>query len=151
MIKPSTHPGRVFVALIASAFLGCFVGLFALPYFAGETVRPPGFGAFVEVLLLAWMLTLPVSLVFGALTHWGLIKLKLWPVTAYTIAGMALGPLALIVWDMMLSRSLEFNWLAQDLTWLGVIVGGATALSFRLMVHKSSDSPSFPPAGTRPY
>ena len=151
MIKPSTHPGRVILALLASSFVGCIAGILSIPYFVSETVSPPSIGSFIEMLLVIWVVTLPVSLVFGALAHWALLRLKFWPVTAYTITGMALGPIAIIVWDFATSRSFSLQWLPPELTWLGVITGGVTALTFRILVHKTSDSASFPPAGTRPY
>ena len=144
MTKPSTHPGRVILALIASTIVGCTAGVMALPMLGEAAIRPPNFAAYAEILFFVWVITLPVSLIFGALTHWALLRLRLWPVTAYTIAGMALGPVALIVWATATSRPLEIAWLPPELTWLGVITGGTTALAFRLLVHKSSASTPFP-------
>ena len=151
MKKPSTHPGRVFLALLAASFLGCTAGVFALPMLGGNAMQPPDIGAFIEFLFVVWIVTLPISIPFGAATHWVLVRLKFWPVTAYTIAGMLLGPVSLIVWDMVMNRHIRVDWLAPELAWLGVIVGGSTALAFRLLVHKTSDTDPFPPEGTRPY
>ena len=144
MTKPSTHPGRVIVALIISTMIGCAAGLICLPMLGESMVRPPDTAAFIELLIFVWIATLPVSIIFGALAHWALLRLKFWPVTAYTIAGMFLGPVAIIVWDISTSTSFQLRWLPPELTWLGVIVGGTTALAFRIMVHKSTDSASFP-------
>ena len=151
MTKPSTNPVRVGVALLLAAFIGCAAGLCSLPILVGAIAKPESFDTFLKTLFLIWGTTLPVSLIFGAFAHWALLRLKLWPVTAYTITGILLGPVSILVWDIAMSRSLHFKWLPPELIWLGVITGGVTALTFRLLVNNSNETPSFPPAGTRPY
>ena len=154
MTKPSTHPVRVFLALLIAAFVGCAAGIASFPTIIGA-VGGVEFGPVLSIeyfktVGIIWLWTLPISLTFGALAHWALLRLKLWPVTAYTIFGMLLGPAALIAWNFMMTRG-HLDLLDMSLTWLGVITGGVTALTFRLLVHRTADSTSFPPPGTRPY
>jgi len=152
MIKPSIHPVRVILALLAAAFAGCAAGITAAPAIIGDVGSVNFDLEYFKALGVIWLYTLPVSLIFGALTHWALLRLKLWPVTAYTFAGMLLGPIALMVWNGVMTMGRGLLTLPDnELIWIGVITGGATALTFRLLVHRLSDAPSSPPAGTRPY
>ena len=147
MHKPTTHPGRVSLALIVAPFIGCAAGLISYLQFTGERI---GVSDTLELLAASgwvWFYTLPISFILGGVVHFLLLKLRFWPVTAYALAGLLLGPLALIVWLYAISGEIEFD---NSIALLGAVTGGITALSFRIMVHKTSDTPSTPPAGTRP-
>lgn len=148
MFKPSTHPGRVLLALLIAPFAGCVLGLWVIGIMNGERVLAD-VPELLDTALFVWLYSLPLSVPLGGLVHLVLLKLRLWPVTAYTLVGLLLGPLALIVW--LFAMGLAFVPIDAGAAWLGATTGGVTALTFRLLVHKTSDSPSSPPAGTRPY
>lgn len=149
MIKPSTHPGRVLLALLIAPLVGCIFGLWFFTILDGEMVSIPDFIDFLQTGGMVWLYSLPLSVPLGAAVHLALLKLRLWPVTAYTLIGLLLGPVALAVW--LSAWGVSISDMDAGMAWLGAITGGITALTFRLLIHKSSESPSFPPAGTRPY
>lgn len=149
MIRPSTHPARVLAALLFAPLVGCICGLLVFTVLNGEPIPASEIPQVLGIGGWVWIYSLPLSLPLGALIHFILVKLRLWPVTAYTLVGLLLGPLALLVWLWALGGS--FLEIDAQMAWLGAITGGLTALTFRLLVHRMDDSPSSPPAGTRPY
>jgi len=149
MVKPSTHPVRVFLALLIAPFVGCVLGLWIVSVMNGDDVSFYELPELAKTAMWVWLYSLPLSVPLGGLVHLALLKFRLWPVTAYTLIGLLLGPVALLIWLTVIGTS--FIQLNATLAWLGAITGGLTALTFRLLVHRADDSPSSPPAGTRPY
>lgn len=151
MIKPSTHPGRVLAALFIAPLIGCVLGLWFIFLMSGDSMSAQTLSEIFTASAWVWLYSLPLSVILGALVHFTLVKLRLWPVTAYTLVGLLLGPLALMVWLALMGVGVGQMDMDAQGAWLGAITGGTTALIFRMLVHKTSDSPSSPPAGTRPY
>ena len=140
MTRPSTHPGRVTLGLLVGPLGGCIFGLmiFLMPSELSHT----NFGQLLWISLWVWFSSLPLSVPLGLVVHFSLLKLRLWPVTAYTLVGLLIGPLALMVWLWIAAGS--FFVIDSEMAWLGAVTGGLTALIFRLIVHESAAPTPFP-------